>query len=107
MRIRTNAMSQAEMMENLPPALQLDVRMHLCEGIIHEVPLFQSASIAAVRSIAARLTQKIYMEGDVIVHEGEVGREMYFIHSVRLLILSSPAAVEAGHSNASQHSQQF
>ena len=69
-------------MESLPPAIQLDVKLHLCENIVHEVPLFQSANAGAVRSIATRLKQEIYMEGDWIVREGEVGREMYFIHSV-------------------------
>jgi len=47
--------------------------------IIQKVPLFQHCSPGFIHSLVSYLQPQIYSPRDVLVREGDVGHEMYFI----------------------------
>jgi hypothetical protein len=48
-------------------------------ALIEQVPFFKSASSEFLRDIIPRLDARMFAPGDVVVHEGDVGDEMYFL----------------------------
>ena len=55
--------------------------MHTCADIIASVPFFEDAEEGFTTSLVTCLTPQVSLKGDIIVREGEVSREMYFIKS--------------------------
>ena len=53
--------------------------MHACADIISSVPFFEDAEQGFTTSLVTCLSPQVSLKGDVIVREGEVSREMYFI----------------------------
>jgi hypothetical protein len=48
-------------------------------ALIEKVPFFRNASSEFLRDLIPRLDEREFTAGDVIVHEGDVGDEMYFL----------------------------
>jgi hypothetical protein len=48
-------------------------------ALIEQVPFFRNASSEFLRDLIPRLDEREFAAGDVIVHEGDVGDEMYFL----------------------------
>lgn len=55
--------------------------MHTCADIVSSVPFFEDAEDGFTTSLVTCLTPQVSLKGDIIVREGEVSREMYFIKS--------------------------
>ena len=53
--------------------------MHMCADIIANVPFFEDAEEGFTTSLVTCLRPQVCLKGDVIVREGEVTRDMYFI----------------------------
>lgn len=62
-------------------------------ALIEQVPFFKHASGAFLRDIIPRLDARAFAPGDVVVHEGDVGDEMYFLTKGQVEVLrGDPAA---------------
>jgi voltage-gated potassium channel len=48
-------------------------------ALIEQVPFFKNASGDFLRDVIPRLDAREFAPGDVVVHEGDVGDEMYFL----------------------------
>lgn len=55
--------------------------MHMCADIVANVPFFEDAEPGFTTSIVTCLKAQVFLRGDVVIREGEVSREMYFIKS--------------------------
>ena len=69
-------------MRDLPESLQMDIKLHMYEGMLLQVPEFRNPPEGFIHSLVPFLRPEIYMQGDYIFHESTTGREMYFIHTV-------------------------
>jgi signal-transduction protein with cAMP-binding, CBS, and nucleotidyltransferase domain len=63
----------------LPVSLRSEVSVTMHRDIIQKVPLFQHCSAGFLHSLISYLQPQIYSPRDVLVREGDVGHEMYFI----------------------------
>lgn len=52
-----------------------------CRELVRAVPFFYDAEPDFVSAIITKLDFEVYLEGDVIIREGEPGTEMYFLKS--------------------------
>ena len=52
-----------------------------CRELVRAVPFFYDAHPDFVSAIITKLDFEVYLEGDVIIREGELGTEMYFLKS--------------------------
>ncbi len=82
-----SALNGASTMNSLPT-------LSLMERILflRRVPLFADLTPADLKQVGAIASERLYSDGDVIAHQGEIGDEMYVIVSgeVRVLAGSGP-----------------
>jgi CRP-like cAMP-binding protein len=58
-------------------------------ALIEQVPFFKNARTEFLRDSFARLDGRVFAPGDVVVHEADVGDEMYFLTKGRVAVLRS------------------
>ena len=56
-------------------------------ALIEQVPFFRNASAAFLRDIIPRLDAREFAPGEILVHEGDVGDEMYFLTKGQVEVL--------------------
>jgi hypothetical protein len=56
-------------------------------ALINKVPFFKNASHDLLRDIIPRLDARDFTPGDVLIHEGDVGDEMYFLTKGQVEVL--------------------
>lgn len=79
---------EANVLEDLPASLKLQVALHLSQGMIEKVPLFSGAGDDLVQQIVMNLKATVFTPGDYIFREGEGGDSMYFISRGRVEVVS-------------------
>jgi len=68
-----------DIMGDLPPNLQIDLALFLNRDILRKVPLFEATDEGMLRELAQSLSPCIYLPGDHVVREGEIGTQMFFV----------------------------
>ncbi|GAX84240.1 hypothetical protein CEUSTIGMA_g11663.t1 [Chlamydomonas eustigma] len=71
--------SETAIIEGLPLNLRTQLVMHMYEEALEKVPMFKGKQPAFITSLVTHLKMEHYSPGDVIVRQGDVGHEMYFI----------------------------
>jgi len=79
---------ESTVISGLPPSLRTDVSLFLMRDIIHKVPLFRGANDEFIREIALHMRPVVFMPGDFVFREGEVGKDMYFISRGELEVVA-------------------
>jgi hypothetical protein len=59
----------------------------IAAGLIDQVPFFRNASNDLLRDIIPRLESREFVPGDTLVHEGDVGDEMFFLTKGQVEVL--------------------
>lgn len=70
---------EQEILNVLPRSLKVEVAIALHSELLKKVPLFQNAELSLIRQLVLHLEPNIYLPGDIIFHQGEIGHGMYFI----------------------------
>jgi len=68
-------------LETLPDSLKLRLDLALKQQLIRKVPLFEDLPPTGVVAVVRALQSLVVIPGEVIVHEGHEGHEMFFIGS--------------------------
>ncbi|TYZ69169.1 hypothetical protein PybrP1_012166 [[Pythium] brassicae (nom. inval.)] len=71
---------------DLPDRLKLALKLNLHEGFIRKAPLFRVCSHAGIIAIVQCLKPVVTMPRELIVRQGEVTNEFYFIKSGRVSV---------------------
>ena len=82
---RQGGVDDSEILAQLPASLRTEISLCLNQEIIHKVPLFQNCSVGFINSLASALKTQVFAPGDIIVRQGDIGNEMYFIRSVLIM----------------------
>ncbi|CAK0741204.1 hypothetical protein CVIRNUC_001307 [Coccomyxa viridis] len=72
---------EEEIMQELPNSLRTEVCLYTCGDLIASVPFFEDAEEGFTTSVVTLLRPAVYLKDDMVIREGEVSREMYFIKS--------------------------
>nr|XP_054756976.1 uncharacterized protein LOC129263078 [Lytechinus pictus] len=75
-------------MHDMPIQLQQDIAYQDVHETLSKVPLFKECDSNFLRMLALKLHVFIFMPGDVVVYQGDMGREMYFIRRGTCEVLS-------------------
>ena len=70
---------------DLPIQLRTEVRLQLYQNLVEGIPIFDSASVGFLVSLVMKLKTQVCMPGDALIHQGEIGSEMYVVKSGRLV----------------------
>ncbi|MBF0099822.1 MAG: cyclic nucleotide-binding domain-containing protein [Desulfobacterales bacterium] len=66
-------------LSDLPPELENELRSHVKIYLISQVPLFKHFSKENLKEIASCFISELFPPSTVIIQEGDIGHEMYFI----------------------------
>lgn len=72
---------EQEIMNDLPPAMKIELVKQIYGGIILAVPLFFGLDTTILTEICLALVPLPVMKGEVVLREGDKGAEMYCIHT--------------------------
>ena len=75
------------LLKELSPALRRSVGLFLNHHILEQVPLLKGASTAVLHRLISGLRSVVYTPGDVIIHHGETGTNMYLINRGEVEVL--------------------
>ncbi|XP_071851243.1 uncharacterized protein [Apostichopus japonicus] len=67
------------LMRDMPIQLQQDIAYNDAQETLGRVPLFKDCDSGFLRQLSLKTHTYLFMPGDIIVYEGDMGREMYFI----------------------------
>lgn len=74
-------------LDGLPTLLKTEAELELKKNFIVGIPIFKNASQDFVTRIAIKLELVIITPGEILMNQGEVGNEMYFIISGMLDVI--------------------
>lgn len=81
---------ESNILNRLPRSIRLQVAREVHLDIIGKVELFQGASLALIQDIILHLEPLVFIPGDCIFQEGEIGDEMFFINRGKVNVVSEP-----------------
>lgn len=74
--------------EFLPENLQAEISINIHLEALKRVHIFQDCEPGLLQQLVTRLKLRVYSPGDFICKKGDIGREMYFIKSGTLSVVS-------------------
>mmetsp|Transcript_44297 Transcript_44297/g.140960 ORF Transcript_44297/g.140960 Transcript_44297/m.140960 type:complete len:872 (+) Transcript_44297:215-2830(+) len=77
-----------DMVTELPDALKSEIYLHMYELMITSVPMFKEADKSLIKSLIVRLRVQVIFPGDLVVAEGDMGREMFFVRHGNVDVMS-------------------
>jgi len=86
--------SEKEVLSAVSPPLRDSIVQHTCQYLIQKIPFLRDSTPESVFAVFAKIDSNIYLTGDIIVHEGRVGREMFFIRSGEVIIVVNEHELE-------------
>jgi voltage-gated potassium channel len=84
---RDKGQNDAELLNDLPGPLRLDVMLHITRNILQDAPLFQHCSDPLRNALLMALELQIYPPASYIVRKGEPGKQVYFVTDGRMEII--------------------
>ena len=79
---------EAEILNDLPKPLHVEIALHLRRTILERVPLFSGADDAFLRELVLHLKAVVFLPGQLVMKRGEVGHELYFIDHGSMEVLA-------------------
>ncbi len=74
--------------EFLPSNLQAEIAMNIHMQSLKRVHIFQDCEPGLLQQLVTKLKLQVFSPGDFVCRKGDIGREMYFIKSGRLVVVS-------------------
>lgn len=74
--------------EFLPSNLQTEIAMNIHMQSLQRVHIFQDCESGLLQQLVTKLKLQVFSPGDFVCRKGDIGKEMYFIKSGRLVVVS-------------------
>jgi CRP-like cAMP-binding protein len=86
--LHRDAAEEESFISRLPETLQIQVTEHSRQWHIRHCPFFDFCSFDIVKTLSLRLESALFSSGDVIVHYGDMGHEMFFLERGTVEVLA-------------------
>jgi len=83
------ALSEHELLSNLPISLKTEISLHMHRSLIEQVPFFRNIGKDFISDIISQFQTRVFLPGDIILKKGDVGNCMYFICKGSIDVFSS------------------
>ncbi|XP_031117188.1 potassium channel SKOR-like isoform X1 [Ipomoea triloba] len=70
---------EAEILQHIPVSIRAKISRKLYEPYIREVPLFKDCSYGFIKQIAIRVHEEFFLPGEVIMEQGNMADQLYFV----------------------------
>ena len=74
-----NKGAYAELCSGLSKSLHQELKMHLFETLVLTAPFFQEIPSNVVVQMVMAFEEDVFAPGDLIINQGEVGTELFFV----------------------------
>jgi len=71
--------AESELLQDLPRSMQIDIKTQVARNILQHVPLFEYCSPVLRDELLGALQLETFDPGSVVVREGEIGRDIFFV----------------------------
>ncbi|GAX74589.1 hypothetical protein CEUSTIGMA_g2037.t1 [Chlamydomonas eustigma] len=89
---------EADIISGLSMSLKMQVVLHLYREALEKVPIFKGKPPQFITSLVTYLRIEYYAPGEIVVRQGEVGTEMYFVGEGALEASTMrPVGIESQH----------
>lgn len=78
-RFQGKLFDEERLLHEVSRPLRKSIINHNCRELVRKVPFFSDADPEFVSAIITKLEFEVYLEDDIIIREGEMGTEMYFL----------------------------
>merc|ERR1719186_123732 len=85
-RFQGKMFDEDKILSELNPVLREELVNHNCCELIESVPFFKNADADFLARIISVLKYEVYLNGDCIIKQGDIGNRMYFIARGQVLI---------------------
>jgi hypothetical protein len=85
---------ESEFLKGLPDGLKREVSLQLKNEIVNTIPLFKNTDENFMMDIALRLKPVVAIPGEMIIKEGDIGNEMYFILKGEMSLVTSKSELK-------------
>jgi len=79
---------QAEIFQDLPEPLRIEIALHLNRNILRKVPMFERAGEPFLRQLVQHLSPVVFLPGQALMRRGEAGNRMFFINKGTVEVFS-------------------
>eukprot|EP00242_Pyramimonas_sp_CCMP2087_P005227 CAMPEP_0198200488 /NCGR_PEP_ID=MMETSP1445-20131203/3492_1 /TAXON_ID=36898 /ORGANISM="Pyramimonas sp., Strain CCMP2087" /LENGTH=764 /DNA_ID=CAMNT_0043870575 /DNA_START=373 /DNA_END=2667 /DNA_ORIENTATION=- len=73
------AFDEQSILQGLPVSLRTEVAIHNCQDLLEMVPFFMDCEKGLISSIVTLLQPSVFLNGEIIIREGETSKGMFFI----------------------------
>ncbi|XP_074634713.1 potassium/sodium hyperpolarization-activated cyclic nucleotide-gated channel 2-like isoform X1 [Acropora palmata] len=80
-RFRGKLFDEERLLREVSRPLRTSIVNYNCRELVRKVPFFSDADPEFVSAIITKLEFEVYLEDDIIIREGQMGTEMYFLKS--------------------------
>lgn len=87
------------LLQSLPRTLRTDVMKFLYGSLVEKVPFFKhiDGKTGVIETVVSRLHNELYLKGEYVCKEGDVGEEMFFLRSGELHVSVKKELVDIFH----------
>ena len=75
------------LLNELPRALRIETQLYIHKNLVTKVTFFQSCDEAFIKEIVQSLDLQVCLEDAMVVEEGDIAREMYFLRQGEMSVL--------------------
>eukprot|EP01135_Chromosphaera_perkinsii_P004900 Nk52_evm5s304 gene=Nk52_evmTU5s304 len=90
---RNKGVNTRTLFEDIPLTFQAEIALSVNQEIIEKVPLFQNTEIGFLRMLSMAIQPLLLLKMEYIVHKGDIGNEMFFIHKGTVDVVSPDGKV--------------
>lgn len=83
------ALDEHVILQDMPSGLRSEVAVFVCKPLIMKVPFFKDVSEGFVESLVTSLQPEVFLAGELIVKEGMLAREMYFLNMGTVQVIAN------------------
>ncbi|XP_052183655.1 potassium channel SKOR-like isoform X3 [Diospyros lotus] len=76
--------TEAAVLQDIPISTRAKISQKLYEPIIKEVSLFRGCSLGFIKQIATRVHEEIFLPGEVVIEQGHIVDQLYFVYHGKL-----------------------
>jgi len=84
------AFNENEILYSLTLPLRQQVCWHKCAKILEKMPLHENLEPGLMGAMSLALHRVVYVQGDYILREGEIGKDMYFVAAGEVQVVTGP-----------------
>ncbi|KAI4352081.1 hypothetical protein L6164_006367 [Bauhinia variegata] len=71
--------TEATVLQDIPTSIRTKISMNLYEQFIQKVSLFKGCSLGFIKQIAIRVHEEFFLPGEVVMEQGNVADQLYFV----------------------------